>query len=37
VRYVPVWVHHPDYRVLPARRGSLSWRRTVSAAGRPPG
>jgi hypothetical protein len=37
VRYVPVWVHHSDYRVLPARRGSLSWRRTVSAAGRPPG
>jgi poly-gamma-glutamate capsule biosynthesis protein CapA/YwtB (metallophosphatase superfamily) len=37
VRYVPVWVHHPDYRVLPARRGSLSWRRTVAAAGRPPG
>jgi poly-gamma-glutamate synthesis protein (capsule biosynthesis protein) len=37
VRYVPVWVRHPDYRVLPARRGSLSWRRTVAAAGRPPG
>jgi poly-gamma-glutamate capsule biosynthesis protein CapA/YwtB (metallophosphatase superfamily) len=37
VRYVPVWVRHPDYRVLPASRGSLSWRRTVSAAGRPPG
>ena len=37
VRYVPVWVRHPDYRVLPARRGSLSWRRTVAAAGRTPG
>jgi poly-gamma-glutamate capsule biosynthesis protein CapA/YwtB (metallophosphatase superfamily) len=37
VRYVPVWVRHPDYRVLPATRGSLSWRRTVAAAGRPPG
>ena len=37
VRYLPVWVHHPDYRVLPAHRGSLSWRRTVAAAGRPPG
>ena len=37
VRYIPVSVRHPDYRVLPASRGSLSWRRTVSAAGRPPG
>jgi poly-gamma-glutamate capsule biosynthesis protein CapA/YwtB (metallophosphatase superfamily) len=37
VRYLPIWVRHPDYRVLPASRGSLSWRRTVSAAGRPPG
>jgi poly-gamma-glutamate capsule biosynthesis protein CapA/YwtB (metallophosphatase superfamily) len=36
VRYVPVWVRHPDYRVLPATRGSLSWRRTVAAAGRRP-
>jgi poly-gamma-glutamate capsule biosynthesis protein CapA/YwtB (metallophosphatase superfamily) len=34
VRYLPVSVRHPDYRVLPARRGSLSWRRTVSFAGR---
>jgi poly-gamma-glutamate synthesis protein (capsule biosynthesis protein) len=33
VRYVPTWVRHPDYRVLPARRGSLSWRRTTSVAG----
>ncbi len=37
VRYVPTWVRHPDYRVLPATRGSLSWRRTVAAAGRRPG
>jgi poly-gamma-glutamate synthesis protein (capsule biosynthesis protein) len=37
VRYVPTWVRHPDYRVLPAPRGSLSWRRTVAAAGRRPG
>ncbi len=34
VRYIPVWVRHPDYRVLPARPGSLSWKRTVAAAGR---
>jgi Bacterial capsule synthesis protein PGA_cap len=34
VRYVPTWVRHPDYRVLPARRGSVSWRRTVAVAGR---
>jgi poly-gamma-glutamate synthesis protein (capsule biosynthesis protein) len=37
VRYVPTWVRHPDYRVLPATPGSLSWRRTVGAAGRRPG
>jgi poly-gamma-glutamate synthesis protein (capsule biosynthesis protein) len=37
IGYVPVWVRHPDYRVLPAARGSLSWRRTVAAAARPPG
>jgi poly-gamma-glutamate capsule biosynthesis protein CapA/YwtB (metallophosphatase superfamily) len=36
VRYVPTWVRHPDYRVLPAPRGSVSWRRTVSVAGRAP-
>jgi poly-gamma-glutamate capsule biosynthesis protein CapA/YwtB (metallophosphatase superfamily) len=34
VRYVPTWVRHPDYRVLPAARGSDSWRRTVAVAGR---
>lgn len=37
VRYLPIWVRHPDYRVLPASRGSLSWKRTVAAAGRRPG
>jgi capsule synthesis protein PGA_cap len=34
VRYVPIWVRHPDFAVLPARRGSTSWKRTVAAAGR---
>jgi Bacterial capsule synthesis protein PGA_cap len=33
VRYLPTWVRHPDYRVVPAARGSLSWRRTTSVAG----
>jgi poly-gamma-glutamate capsule biosynthesis protein CapA/YwtB (metallophosphatase superfamily) len=37
VRYLPIWVRHPDYRVLPATRGSLSWKRTVAAAGKRPG
>jgi poly-gamma-glutamate capsule biosynthesis protein CapA/YwtB (metallophosphatase superfamily) len=37
VRYVPVWVRHPDYAVLPAGRGSTSWRRTVAIAGNRPG
>jgi hypothetical protein len=36
VRYVPTWVRHPDYRVVPAPRGSISWQRTVSVAGRAP-
>ena len=36
VRYLPIWVRHPDYRVLPASRGSVSWKRTVAAAGRRP-
>ncbi|MGH2743983.1 MAG: CapA family protein [Thermoleophilaceae bacterium] len=36
VRYVPTWVRHPDYRVLPAARGTASWRRTVAVAGRAP-
>jgi hypothetical protein len=33
IRYVPTWVRHPDYTVVPAARGSVSWRRTVSVAG----
>jgi hypothetical protein len=34
IRYVPTWVRHPDMTVLPATRGSASWNRTVSVAGR---
>jgi len=35
VRYVPTWVRHPDYTVLPAWRAEpASWRRTVRIAGR---
>lgn len=34
IRYLPTWVRHPDYRVLPATRGSVSWLRTVGVAGR---
>jgi poly-gamma-glutamate synthesis protein (capsule biosynthesis protein) len=34
VRYVPTWVRHPDYAVLPATPGSASWARTVAVAGR---
>jgi len=36
VRYLPVWVRHPDMTVLPAARGSMSWNRTVAVAGRRP-
>jgi poly-gamma-glutamate synthesis protein (capsule biosynthesis protein) len=36
VRYVPIWVRHPDMTVLPAARRSASWNRTVSVAGRRP-
>ena len=36
VRYVPTWVRHPDYVVVPAARGTASWNRTVSVAGRRP-
>jgi poly-gamma-glutamate capsule biosynthesis protein CapA/YwtB (metallophosphatase superfamily) len=36
VRYLPTWVRHPDYHVLPATPGSVSWQRTVSIAGRAP-
>jgi hypothetical protein len=34
VRYVPVWVRHPDMTVMRAAPGSASWNRTVSVAGR---
>lgn len=36
IRYLPTWVRHPDLTVLPAARGSASWKRTVSVAGRRP-
>jgi poly-gamma-glutamate capsule biosynthesis protein CapA/YwtB (metallophosphatase superfamily) len=36
VRYVPTYVRHPDYRVLPATPGSTSWNRTVATAGKRP-
>lgn len=36
VRYVPTYVRHPDYAVLPAAPGSTSWRRTVGVVGRRP-
>ena len=36
VRYVPTWVRHPDYRVVPAARGTPSRERTVAVAGRAP-
>jgi len=36
IRYVPIWVRHPDFAVLQAARGSASWKRTVSVAGRRP-
>jgi hypothetical protein len=36
VRYIPTWVRHPDYRVVPAAPGSPSWSRTVAVAGRRP-
>ena len=36
IRYVPTWVRHPDFAVLPAAPGSPSWNRTVSVAGRRP-
>jgi Bacterial capsule synthesis protein PGA_cap len=37
IRYVPTYVRHPDYAVLPASPGSVSWRRTVGVVGRRPG
>src|SRR5918992_66034 len=33
VRYVPTWVRHPDYRVVPAAHGSVSWRPAGSRPG----
>lgn len=36
IRYVPTWVSHPDYRVLPAQPGTPSWQRTVAVVGRRP-
>jgi hypothetical protein len=36
IRYVPTWVRHPDFTVLPAAPGSPSWKRTVSVVGRRP-
>jgi Bacterial capsule synthesis protein PGA_cap len=37
VRYLPTYVRHPDYAVVPAAKGSVSWKRTVAAVGRRPG
>jgi poly-gamma-glutamate synthesis protein (capsule biosynthesis protein) len=34
VRYMPTWVRHSDYTVLPAGQGTDSWRRTVATVGR---
>jgi hypothetical protein len=34
IRYIPTWVRHPDLTVTRASPGSVSWNRTVSAAGR---
>ena len=34
IRYVPIWVRHPDYTVMRVTPGSPSWNRTVSVAGR---
>jgi Bacterial capsule synthesis protein PGA_cap len=33
IRYIPTWVRHPDMTVTRAAPGSVSWNRTVSAAG----
>jgi hypothetical protein len=37
IRYVPTWVSHPDYGVLPAQPGTAAWNSTVGVAGRRPG
>jgi poly-gamma-glutamate synthesis protein (capsule biosynthesis protein) len=34
IRYVPTWVSHPDYSVLPAGPGTAAWNSTVGVAGR---
>ena len=36
IRYVPTWVRHPDYAVLPATPGTAAWNSTVGVAGRGP-
>ena len=37
IRYVPTWVSHPDYSVVPAQPGTAAWKSTVGVAGRRPG
>jgi hypothetical protein len=37
VRYIPTWVSHPSYSVLPAAPGTAAWNSTVGVAGRRPG
>ena len=37
IRYVPTWVSHPDFTVLPAEPGTAAWTSTVAVAGRRPG
>jgi hypothetical protein len=34
IRYVPTWVNHPDYSVVPADPGTPAWSSTVGVAGR---
>jgi poly-gamma-glutamate synthesis protein (capsule biosynthesis protein) len=36
IRYVPIWVRHPELTVMRATPGSPSWQRTVGVAGRRP-
>ena len=31
IRYVPTWVSHPDYAVLPAQPGTAAWSSTVAS------
>jgi len=37
IRYVPTWVSHPDYSVVPAKPGTAAWTSTVGIAGKRPG